>query len=141
MLVISPFSKTGFVVHDQSDAGSVSKFIEDVFALPTFASLPDEAAGVKAGLAPADANALVSDLTGALDPLKLNGLSAPNPASLAMIPAPSVPPAMSCSSLGMTPIPAPAPVPAGFETTGFFEVQAVTAGKARLAPTPNDDGD
>ena len=93
-LLISPFAKNGAVVHDQSDAGSVSKFIELAFGLPSFASLPDEFPGVKAGLAPADANAAISDLTGALDAAKLSG--SPNPASLATIPTPSVPPKMSC---------------------------------------------
>lgn len=44
-LVISPFAKTGVVVHDFADHGSVSKLIEAIFGLPAFASLPDEAKG------------------------------------------------------------------------------------------------
>jgi len=141
MLVISPFSKTGVVVHDESDAGSVSKFIEAVFALPTLASLPNEAAGVSAGLAPADANSLVSDLTGALDSSKLAGSTAVNPAGLAIIPAPSVPPAMSCKSLGMTPVTSPAALPAGFQTSGYYEHQTLTGASTIRQPVPNDDGD
>ncbi len=142
MLVISPFAKTGVVVHDQSDAGSVVKFIEAAFGLPTLASLPDEAAGVSAGLAPVDADALTSDLTGALDPGKLSGSVRANPPGLAEIPSPAVPPAMSCASLGITPIAPPAPVPAGFETAGFYENQKLSGASAlRLPPPPNDDGD
>jgi phospholipase C len=142
MLVISPFSKTGIVVHDQSDAGSVVKFIETVFSLPTLASLPDEAAGVSAGLAPNDANGAIGDLTGALDIGKLNGTVALNPSSLATIPSPSSPPTMSCTTLGITPIPSPASVPTGFLTSGAYTVEAITgvAGIKRI-PAPNDDDD
>jgi hypothetical protein len=130
------------VVHDVSDAGSVVKFIEDVFSLPTLASLPDEAAGVSAGLAPADANALTADLTGALDSGKLIGSTASNPPGLAEIPAPAVPPAMSCATLGITPITSPAALPTGFETAGFYENQKLTGTSAmRLPKPPNDDGD
>jgi phospholipase C len=141
MLVISPFAKNGVVVHDESDAGSVSKFIEDVFDLPTLASLPDEAAGVSAGVAPADANAFVSDLTGALDTAKLTGTAPLNPAGLATIPAPSSPPAMSCATLGMTPISSPAALPAGFETSGYYEHQTLSGAATIHLPKPPDDGD
>jgi hypothetical protein len=127
-------------VNDQSDAGSVSKFIEDVFGLPTLASLPDEAAGVAAGVAPADANGAVSDLTGALDINKLSGSSSLNPPALAMIPGPAVPPAMNCSSLGITPIGSPATPPPGFTTQGGY-ISEAPADRARSLPQPNDDGD
>jgi phospholipase C len=137
-LVISPFAKNGAVVHDQSDAGSVSKFIELAFGLPSFASLPDELPGVTAGLAPSDGNAAIGDLTGALDAAKLSG--SPNPASLATIPAPSVPPAMSCSSLALRPLPSPASVPAGFLTQGAYMSSSAAPSVARM-PLPNDDGD
>jgi phospholipase C len=143
-LVISPFAKNGFVVHDPSDSGSVSKFIEDAFGLPTLASLPDEAAGVSAGLAPEDANGAISDLTGALDINKLNGSAAPIPASAAMISSPSVPPAMSCTSLGLTPVASPTSVPAGYLSAGAQEDITLTgaAGSTRsLPPPPNDDDD
>jgi phospholipase C len=125
----------------ESDAGSVSKFIEAAFGLPTLASLPDEAAGVSAGVAPADANAAISDLTGALDSAKLNGSAAPVPASLAEIPAPSSPPAMSCATLGMTPVTSPATLPAGFETSGYYERLTLQGASTIHLPKPNDDGD
>jgi phospholipase C len=143
MLVISPFAKNGAVVHDQSDAGSVSKFIETVFGLPTLASLPDEVAGESTGLAPADANAAISDLTGALDINKLNGSAAPIAASTAMISSPAVPPSMSCTTLGITPVASPAALPAGFLTGGAIEVYTLTgtAGNVRMPPPPNDDDD
>jgi len=142
-LIISPFAKNGAVVHDPSDSGSVVKFIEAVFGLPTLASLPDEAAGVGAGLAPADANAAIGDLTGALDINKLNGSAAPIPASAAMISSPSVPPAMSCTSLGLTPVASPASVPTGYLTAGAQEDISLTgtAGRTRLPAPPNDDDD
>jgi len=143
MIVISPFAKNGAVVHDMSDAGSVSKFIEAVFALPTLASLPNEVAGESAGLAPADANAAIGDLTGALDINKLNGSAAPIAASMAMISSPAVPPAMSCSSLGLTPVPSPASIPRGYLTTGALEDITLTgsAGHMRMPAVPNDDDD
>jgi phospholipase C len=142
LLIVSPFAKTGTVVHDQSDGGSVSKFIETVFNLPTFASLPDEAAGVAAGLAPADAEDNTSNLMDAIDPAKLAGNG--NPASLAEIPAPAVPPSMSCASLGITPIAAPTSLPVGFETAGYYISQAAAAGASRrttVRPPPRDGGD
>ncbi len=114
-IVISPFSKTGVVVHDFADHGSVSKLIEDIFNLPKFGSLPDEAPGVSVGLGPADGDSATSNLLDALDRSKLEG-SGVNPPSLAEISAPSSPPSMSCSTLGITPIPSPTSLPAGYET-------------------------
>ena len=141
-LVISPFSKTGSVVHDWADHGSVSKFIEEVFGLPRFGSLPDEQAGVKAGLSPADGNPATSDLTDALDMNKLHGWSASNPPSLATISSPSSPPHMSCASLGIQPIPAPAPLPRGFETAGYYLRESLLGDPAAVAlPVRNDDAD
>jgi hypothetical protein len=142
MLVISPFARTGVVVHDNANAGSVSKFIETVFSLPTFASLPDEAQGVSVGLAPADANAAISDLTDALDPGKLSGTTPVNSASSATITAPSVPPSMNCATLGITPIPSPTSLPAGFMTSGAY-LHASLSGEAGIARLPDrrDDGD
>jgi phospholipase C len=145
MLIISPFAKSGAVVNDASDAGSVSKFIETVFSLPTLASLPDEAAGVAAGLAPEDANSAISDLTGALDINKLNGSAAPISAATATIPNPSSPPTMNCASLGITPLASPATVPAGFLTAGAYSNITLTgtASVRRIAPPKpiNDDDD
>lgn len=140
-LVISPFSKTGVVVHDLADHGSVSKFIETVFGLPTFASLPNEQAGVRAGLPPADADPNTSDLTDALDQAKLAGAAPPNPPSMAEIPAPSSPPHMSCATLGITPIPAPAPLPSGFQTAGYYLHESLLGDPTAAIRVPNDDDD
>ncbi len=144
MLVISPFAKNGAVVHDMSDSGSVSKFIEDVFALPTLASLPDEAPGVSAGVAPSDANAMIGDLTGALDYAKLNNGIGNSP-TLATIPSPASPPSMSCSTLGLTPIQSPAAPPPGFETQGYYYLAnpnaAANASIMRSIPTVDDSDD
>jgi phospholipase C len=141
MMIISPFSKTGVVVHDASDAGSVSKFIETVFGLPNFASLPDEAKGVADGATTADANSAVSDLTDALDPNKLAGLTAPNSATKAIIQSPTVTPGMSCASLGITPIASPTSLPAGFMTLGGYTHQSLTGGTSIRIPVKNDTDD
>ena len=141
-LVISPFSKTGVVVHDFADHGSVSKFIENVFGLPTFGSLPDEADGVQQGLAPADSDSSTSNLLDAFDKNKLLGFALPNPPSMAEINMPSVPPKMSCTTLGITPIPAPAPLPHGYETAGWYVAQTLHGSAVYHMPKqPRDDGD
>ncbi len=141
-MVISPFSKTGTVVHDYADHGSVSKFIETVFGLPGFAWMPDALKGDLAGLPPADANTETWDLTDALDAAKLSGAQAPNPASMAIIGAPSSPPSMSCATLGITPIPAPAPLPANYETAGWYLHESLTGDStAQAVPVRNDDDD
>lgn len=139
-LVISPFSKTGVVVHSWADHGSVTKLIEAVFGVPSMASLPDEAAGVKAGLAPADGNKGVSNLFDALDERKLRGGS-PNPPSLAEIQNPAVPPTMSCSTLGLTPVTSPASLPNGYETAGYYLRQTLNGSRKAVAPSRRDDGD
>jgi phospholipase C len=129
MLVISPFAKNGVVVHDYNDAVSVSKFIEEAFNLPTLGSLPDESPYEPEG--PRDINSAIGDLTGALDPAKLSGASAPNPPSLAIIQSPSVPPAANCSTLGMTPSPVLPSPPAGY----------IPLSKLRSVPAQNDEND
>jgi hypothetical protein len=142
LLVISPFAKRGAVVHDASDSGSIAKFIEDVFDLPSLASLPDEAAGVRAGLAPADVNRYTGDLTGALD---FDRLRRNDPSSLwsqTIVPSPSVPPAMSCRSLGITPLTSPGSAPPGFETAGWYAGHTLSAAAhLRAAPRHSDAGD
>lgn len=138
LLLISPFAKTGAVVHEPSDSGSIAKFIEDVFALPTLASLPDEAAGVASGLPPADINPYTGDLMNALD---LDKLMRNVPGPSAYIPSPSVPPAMNCASLGITPVTS-APLPAGFETAGWYEDHTPAGLRRRAARrTLRDTGD
>jgi phospholipase C len=139
-LVISAFSKSGAVVHDFSDHGSVSKFIEGIFGLPTFSSLPDEAKGVQQGFSPADGDRATSNLFDAFDEGKLRSGSS-NPPSLAEISSPSVPPKMSCSTLGITPIPAPTSLPAQYETSGYYLHQQL-AGSHKVIRLPRvKDGD
>jgi phospholipase C len=140
-IVISPYSRTGVVVHDFADHGSVSKLIEDVFGLPTFSSLPNEAKGVAAGLSPADGDPATSNLVDALDPAKLQG-GRPNPPSLAEISSPGAPPKMSCASLGINPIQPPTALPAGYETAGWYLRQMLLGShKVRVVPRHNDDND
>lgn len=140
-LVISGFSKTGVVVHDFADHGSVSKMIEAIFGLPTFASLPDEAKGVQVGLSPADADTATSDLFDALDESKLR-TGALNPPTLAEISSPTVTPKMSCSTLGITPIPSPTSLPYEYETAGYYLHQQLGGSrKPTMLPKPRDDND
>jgi phospholipase C len=139
-LVISPFSKTGTVVHDFADHGSVSKLIEAIFGLPKFSSLPDEAAGVAQGLSPSDGDRATSNLFDALDERKLHGGSL-NPPSLAEIPSPSVPPQMSCSTLGITPIPSPTSLPPQYETAGYYLHQQLSGSRHAVLLPPHRDGD
>jgi phospholipase C len=129
MLIISPFAKTATVVHDYNDGVSISKLIEEIFALPTLGSLPDEKPYEPQG--PRDINSMIGDLTGALDITKLSGSNSPNPASMAMIPAPSVPPAMTCASLGLTPSPTLPGPPSSY----------IPQERLRVQPAENDDGD
>ncbi|HEV3091764.1 MAG TPA: alkaline phosphatase family protein [Candidatus Cybelea sp.] len=141
-LVISPFSKTGVVVHGFADHGSVSKLIEAIFGLPTFASLPDEAKGVSEGLSPADGDRATSDLFDALDEQRLRGGGSLNPPSLAEISAPAAPPKMSCSTLGITPITAPASLPTNYETAGYYLHQQLEGSRhALMLPRRRDDDD
>lgn len=129
MLVISPFAKTGTVVHDYNDTVSISKFIEDVFGLPPLGSLPDEQPYEPEG--PRDVNWIIGDLSGALDIAKLAGTRAPNDPSMAVIDSPIVPPTMSCASLGLTPSPILPGPPSKY----------MAAEKLHDPPAENDQGD
>jgi phospholipase C len=123
-IVISPFSKTGTIVHDFNDQDSVIKFIETVFGLPTLASLPDEKRYLPLG--PRDGNSLLSNLRGAFDIDRLYGRRAPLPAfgaifndtTIHTIPAP-----LSCKDIGVTPVPPPSGIsdkpPPGFNPRPF----------------------
>ena len=103
-IVISPFAKSGAIVHSLSDQDSVLKFVETVFRLPALASLPDEKPYMPLG--PRDGNALLSNLSYAFDDGRLTGTSAPIPASnaifdqqaIATIPAP-----VTCADIGVVP--------------------------------------
>jgi phospholipase C len=104
LILISPYAKSGAVVHDAGDTASVVKFIEAVFGLPALASLPDEHPRLPQG--PRDGSIAITDLLGAFDLERLRGTRAPIPARVAEIPDASVrriPPAMNCSDLGIAP--------------------------------------
>ncbi len=123
-LVISPFGKSGVVVHDFNDQDSVIKFVETVFGLPALATLPDEKKYLPLG--PRDSNTLISNLRGAFDYDRLSGRKAPlSPAAaifadgtIRTIPAP-----LTCSDIGVQPVPPPPGVsdspPPGFDPRPF----------------------
>jgi phospholipase C len=92
-IVISPFAKTGKIVHQYSEHGSVIKFVNELFGLVPLASLPDEeyarALGAKTlgqpDLGPSDdPENNVGDLTEAFDFEILKGEKAPLSTSLAV---------------------------------------------------------
>ncbi|HTU83680.1 MAG TPA: alkaline phosphatase family protein [Candidatus Acidoferrales bacterium] len=117
-LVISPYARSGAVVHDLGDTASIVKFAETVLGLPALASLPDEKPYMPEG--PRDANPAITNLLGAFDPARLDGSEPPIPAAAAEIPDAVVgtfPPPMNCKSLGIQPVPlpnAPSSPPPGF---------------------------
>jgi phospholipase C len=118
MILISPYAKSGAIIKDSGDHASFVKFMNTLYGLPALASLPDEKPGLPEG--PRDLMSSITDLTGGFDPERLAGRRAPIPASAAIIPEAVVdhfPAAMSCKSLGITPVTlpgAPAKPPAGF---------------------------
>lgn len=102
LILISPYARSGVVVHDAGDTASVVKFADSVFGLPSLASLPDEKARLPQG--PRDESARISDLLTAFDVDRLRGSRAPISASVAEISGVDrIPPEMSCSSLGIVP--------------------------------------
>ncbi|HTU83265.1 MAG TPA: alkaline phosphatase family protein [Candidatus Acidoferrales bacterium] len=108
-IVISPFAKSGAVVHDLSDQTSVLKFVETVFRQPPLASLPDEKPYLPRG--PRDGNAELSNLSGAFDAGRLAGTAPPLPASTAIFPDATIrtlPAPVTCAQIGVTPVPPPA---------------------------------
>jgi phospholipase C len=104
-MLISPYARSGAIVHDAGDQTSVLKLAERLFGVPSLASLPDEAPYEPQG--PRDGNPAITDLLGGLDPARLAGASPPIPAAEAQIPdavVASAPAAMSCRSLNLTPV-------------------------------------
>lgn len=117
LIVISPYARSGTVVHDAGDTASVVKFAEKLFDLPALASLPNEKRFMPEG--PRDANPQITDLSGAFDPARLSGEAPPIPASEAEIPdalVNAIPPRLNCRSLNITPVqlPASSTPPPGF---------------------------
>ena len=119
-MVISPYARSGAIVHDAGSQISILKFAESLFDLPTLASLPEESANP--ATAPRDADPNITDLFGAFDPARLEGTAPPIAAADAEIPDDVVnkmPPAMNCRSLNITPVTlpnAPSAPPPGFIT-------------------------
>lgn len=127
LILISPYARTHATSHAEGDHNAVIQTINTIFGLPALASLPDEAAALAAGnspafnqfapagfqqkfLGPRDLNSPITDsLLSGFDPKRLLGLSAPLPASLAMIPSDvltSLPhyAGAGCKAVGITPM-------------------------------------
>jgi phospholipase C len=123
-IVISPYGKSGVIVHDLNDQDSVIKFIETLFHLPALASLPDEKRYLPMG--PRDGNTLLSNLRGAFDEDRLRGVKPPISWTRAYFEdrtIRTIPARMNCRSMGMHPAPPPAGVndspPPGFNPRPF----------------------
>jgi phospholipase C len=113
-IIISPYARDHAVIHDIADHTSFAKMLARIFDLPPLATLPDEAPYMPEG--PRDTNPALSDLLAAFDPERLAGTKAPIPASAAIVDTISVPPKLSCASIGIKPdvIPGEDNVPVGF---------------------------
>lgn len=102
-MVISPYARSGAIVHDSGSQISIIKLAERLFSLPPLAALPNEAPGTSA---PRDADDSITDLLGAFDPARLDDSAQPIPPSAAEIPdsvVNTMPAAMNCATLGITP--------------------------------------
>jgi phospholipase C len=130
LLVISPYARAHAISHAEGDHNAVIETIEAVFGLQALASLPDEAAALKAGdspefnqyaekfgppgfhqthLGPRDINTPITDsLMSAFDPARLSGAAPILPGSYAMIAADVVETlphygGHGCAAIGMNP--------------------------------------
>jgi phospholipase C len=107
-MLLSPYARSGGIVHDAGDQTSVLKFAELLFDVPPLASLPEEKAYLPRG--PRDADPGITDLLGGFDPTRLSGSTPPIPATDAEIADNVVntfPPAMNCRSLDIQPVTLP----------------------------------
>jgi phospholipase C len=107
-MLLSPYAQSGAIVHGAGDQTSVLKFAELLFDLPPLASLPEEKAYLPRG--PRDGDPSITDLLGGFDPARLSGATPPIPASDAEVSDAVVnafPAAMSCRTLGITPVTLP----------------------------------
>lgn len=123
-IVISPYGKSGVIVHDFNDQDSVVKFVETLFGLPALSSLPDEKRYLPMG--PRDGNTLISNMRGAFDYDRLRGAKPPLSAAAAFFPwtaIRSIPAKASCASIGVMPATPPPGIseapPAGFDPRPF----------------------
>lgn len=108
-IVISPFARSGAIVHEMDDTASVPKFVETVFGLPRMASLPDEKPYMPQG--PRDGSPRIGDLSGAFDLGRLLGTKSLIPAASALIPEKTIltiPSPWNCARIGIKPVPPPA---------------------------------
>jgi phospholipase C len=107
-ILISPYARSGAIVHDTGDQISVLKFAETLFNVPPLAELPEESAYMPRG--PRDADPAITDLLGAFDPARLDGTTPPIASANAAIPDAVVnafPAAMNCRTLGLSPVTLP----------------------------------
>lgn len=117
LILISPFARSGAVVHDFGDQASVVKLVDDVFGLTPLSALPDETRARDIGhdlfgidsLGPEDkADNGVGDLLSGFDENRLTGKTPPIPSSTAEIPdqlltqLPQVS-GYGCNTLGIVP--------------------------------------
>jgi phospholipase C len=115
LILVSPYSKLGYISHDQGSHASVVKFVDTVFGLPPLATLPNELLGRYLGLAllgqedlgPQDAlTPGISDLLDAFSVSRLLGLAIPlspdyaivDPSYITRIPQVT---GLGCSDLGI----------------------------------------
>jgi phospholipase C len=118
LLLISPYAKTGTIVHASGDHGSVVKFVDELFGRTALADLPDERKALalgrtefgRADMGPDDGpTSGVTDLTDAFDPDRLRGSAPPLTADYAsvddsyvsVLPQKS---GLSCETLGIVPV-------------------------------------
>lgn len=118
LILISPYAKSGAIVHELGDTSSVVRLAEAIFGLPSLASLPDEKPFLPQG--PRDADSRLTDLTAGFDAKRLAGTRAPISASEAEIPqgvVNTIPTPMNCATLGIVPAKLPTK---DAPTAGFF---------------------
>ncbi|WP_419728913.1 phospholipase C [Lichenicola sp.] len=93
-IVISPYGKSHAIISANTEHSSIIKLINNLFDLTPLANLPDEKRGVALGktefgednVGPADANVPgIGDMLAAFDNSRLQGTTAPLPASYAEI--------------------------------------------------------
>jgi len=125
-MVISPFSKTNYISHEQGDHGSVVKFVDTVFNLTPLADLPDERqarddAATKLKLQnfgpDDDLTDGISNLVDGFDPDKLSGKTPALDPSYVMMTDDQImtfptKEGQGCKMAGVTPVPPPAGVSA-----------------------------
>ena len=116
-ILISPYSRTGYISHEPGDHASVVKFVDEVFGLTPLALLPDELRARQTGervyhqgnLGPSDAlTSGIGDLLSGFDPARLAGQTAPLSAAYVTVPQTliSTLPGVSgygCRQLGIVP--------------------------------------